>query len=58
MADDSMVSITYGYGRVIVSVDCKKIFDGTTKELREVLERHTRQMDYIDSHDGDGRELR
>lgn len=57
MADDSMVSITIGRGHIIVSVDCERIFDGTYDELRVILEQHTKQMKYIDAHDGDGREL-
>lgn len=38
--------------RILIDGDC--LFEGSKEELRSVLERHRKFMEYVDSHDGDG----
>jgi len=56
MLDDCSIGVVLGHGRVILSLSGEVLFDGDAMELVEVLRQHRRQVEYIDSRDGDGNE--
>lgn len=57
MFEDCSIGVIVGYGRVILSLGAEVIFDGDAEELVDVLRRHRKMVEYIDSRDGDGNEV-